>query len=109
LDPDGNVFKIVKFATDVTDQVLARQKAVEVGIQVDQNLEKIRQDVGLADQQVRDASSASGRTLETVQSVASAAEELDASARGIAQSMSLSRKEVERAKAEADATGASAQ
>ncbi len=101
LDPNGKVFKIVKFATDITAQVRARQEAERVGQAVDQNLEKILGSVGSANSQSAAATSASGQTLETVQAVASSTEELEASSREISQSMTLSKTEVDRAMQEA--------
>jgi len=93
-DPSGKPFKVVKYASDITAQVLARQEADRVGSLVDENLEKIVNAVGTADTQTNAATTASHQTLQTVQSVASAAEEFHASANEIAQSMENSRTEV---------------
>lgn len=101
LDPEGKPFKIVKYATNITDQVLARDEAVHVGEIVDQNLDKILASVGDANAQTLSATNASANTLLTVQSVASASEEFQASAQEIARSMELSRMEVEKAMSEA--------
>ncbi|MCR9213291.1 MAG: PAS domain-containing methyl-accepting chemotaxis protein [Proteobacteria bacterium] len=102
LDPDGNPFKVVKYATDVTEQVLARQEADRVGKIVDENLEKILSSVGEANQQTSSAVSSSGNALQTVQSVAAAAEEFQSSAQEISRSMTASKSEVEKANEEAD-------
>ena len=95
-DPSGKPFKVVKYATDITAQVLARQEAERVGKLIDTNLEKIQSAVGDVSHQSSTASSASAATAETVQSVASATEEFEATAREIAQSMSRSKDEVDR-------------
>ncbi|MDF1750522.1 MAG: PAS domain-containing methyl-accepting chemotaxis protein [Alphaproteobacteria bacterium] len=100
LDPNGQVFKVVKFATDRTERVVARREGERVGALVDQNLGKILQSVSVANEQAVAASDASEQTLEMVQAVASASEELDASAREISQSMTISRNEVDRAMSE---------
>ncbi len=100
-DPEGKPFKVVKYATNITDQVLARDEAARVSTVVDQNLDKILASVGDANAQTLSATNASANTLLTVQSVASASEEFQASAQEIARSMELSRMEVEKAMSEA--------
>ncbi|MBY0362600.1 MAG: PAS domain S-box protein [Phreatobacter sp.] len=67
LDMNGRPFKIVKYATDVSDRMAAQLRVA----------------------------SASERTLENVQTVASSAEELSTSIREIAQSLSRSRADVD--------------
>ena len=109
LDPSGKPFKVVKYATDITAQVHARQEAERVGQAVDQNLEKILGSVGEANNQSFAATNASGQTLDTVQTVASATEELEASSREIAQSMTTSKTEVERVIEEANGADESTQ
>ncbi|WP_299377519.1 PAS domain-containing methyl-accepting chemotaxis protein [uncultured Kiloniella sp.] len=96
-DPDGNPFKVVKFATDITQQIADRHEATRVGQLVDDNLGKILEAVGDANQKSSAASSASTDTLQTVQSVASASEEFQASASEIARSMNTSRNDVKKA------------
>ncbi|WP_085899616.1 methyl-accepting chemotaxis protein [Kiloniella majae] len=100
-DPDGKPFKVVKFATDITQQVHDRNESARVGQLVDENLGKILEAVGSANEQSSVASSASGNTLQTVQSVASASEEFQASANEIARSMNTSRNDVKKAIEEA--------
>ena len=94
-------FKVVKFATDITQQVLARQESERVGKLVDENLEKILNAVASANEQSGVASNASTQTLQTVQSVAAATEEFQASATEIARSMETSRSDVSKAIEEA--------
>ena len=100
-DPSGKPFKVVKFATDITQQVLARREAEVVGGQVEANLEKILNSVATANEQSGVASTASTQTLQTVQSVAAATEEFQASANEIARSMETSRADVGKAIEEA--------
>lgn len=100
-DPSGKPFKVVKFATDITQQVLARQESERVGKLVDENLEKILSAVASANEQSGVASNASTQTLQTVQSVAAATEEFQASATEIARSMETSRSDVSKAIEEA--------
>ena len=95
LDPEGNPFKVVKYATDITDTVHAREESVRVGALVDSNLEQIVQSVGGANQQAASAASASEETAVTVQSVAAAVEQLQASSQEIARNMETSRGEIE--------------
>jgi len=96
VDPNGKVFKVVKFATDVTAQVEARKEAERVGSLVDGNLSKILESVQSIAVQAGSASSASTQTAATVQTVAAAAEEFDSSSREIAGSMEHSRAGVDR-------------
>tara|TARA_R110002096_G_scaffold426421_1_gene636135 strand:- start:23769 stop:25652 length:1884 start_codon:yes stop_codon:yes gene_type:complete len=109
LDPNGNPFKVVKFATDITAQVLARQEAEKVGKLVDEKLGQILGAVGNANERSASAASASTQTLQTVQSVAAAAEEFEASAQEIARSMEKSKDDVLKARSDADAADQFAQ
>lgn len=108
-DPDGRPFKVVKYATDITDQVKARDEAKRVGAMVDTNLEKILNAVGDASHRASSASSASSQTAQTVQAVAAAAEQFQASTQEIASSMESSRGDVSRAMDEAQTADQSAQ
>ncbi len=107
-DPSGNPFKVVKYATDITEQVNKRDEANRVGKLVDENLTKILSSVGDANNQATSAASASTQTLQTVQSVAAAVEEFQASSQEIARSMELSREEVLKATSEAEGADQSA-
>ncbi|MBO6506076.1 MAG: PAS domain-containing methyl-accepting chemotaxis protein [Kordiimonadaceae bacterium] len=108
-DPDGRPFKVVKYASDITDQVKGRDEAKRVGAMVDTNLEKILNAVGDASHQASSASSASSETAQTVQAVAAAAEQFQASTQEIASSMESSRSDVSRAMDEAQTADKSAQ
>ncbi|WP_420854618.1 methyl-accepting chemotaxis protein [Sneathiella marina] len=100
-DPSGKPFKVVKYATDVTAQVIARHEGERVGKIVDENLDKILSSVGDANLQTNSAVTASGNALQTVQSVAAAAEEFQSSAQEISRSMTASKTEVNKANQEA--------
>lgn len=103
LDPSGRPFKVVKFATDVTRQVLRRIEADRVGRLVDEGLERIVKTIAGADQQTAAAAGASLQTTTMVQAIAAAIEQFDASTQEIAKSMETSRTAVALAIAEADA------
>ncbi len=100
LGPDGKVFKVVKYATDITVRVTTRLETERVGKLVDDNLDKILRAVGDANTKSATASDASNETLETVQAVALATEEFQIASNEIACSMETSRSEVERAMSE---------
>ncbi|MEZ5758637.1 MAG: PAS domain-containing methyl-accepting chemotaxis protein [Emcibacteraceae bacterium] len=93
-DPNGVPFKVVKFATDITDGVLARQEADRVSALVDERLDKILEAVSSADEQTTSVAAASTQTMETVQAVSAATEQFQMSSNEIAQSMENSRLEV---------------
>ena len=94
LDPDGVPFKVVKYATDITKQVLARQKSERVNKLMDENIEKILSSINDANQESSSATKSSTETLEMVQTVAAATEEFAVSANEIARSMETSNSEV---------------
>ncbi|MCP5381674.1 MAG: PAS domain-containing methyl-accepting chemotaxis protein [Kordiimonadaceae bacterium] len=93
-DPNGTPFKVVKFATDITERVLARQEADRVSELVDERLDKILKAVVSADEQTTSVAAASTQTMETVQAVSAATEQFQMSSNEIAQSMENSRLEV---------------
>ncbi len=101
-DPSGKPFKVVKYATDITRQVHARQETESVGKKVDSNLDRIQTAICETSQQSSSAAAASTQTLEMVQSVASAAEQFEASANEIARSIQSSKQDVQRARIETD-------
>ena len=103
-DPMGKPFKVVKYATDITQQVLARQESEEVGNQVGEKLENILKTVASANEQTLAAVSASDQTLSTVEAVAAATEEFEASSREIALSMNGSREQASVAMTETQST-----
>ncbi|MEM9751144.1 MAG: PAS domain-containing methyl-accepting chemotaxis protein, partial [Pseudomonadota bacterium] len=76
LDNNGDPFKIVKYATDITAQVEERRRRETVQAQIDKELGDITLEVGTAAEQAANAANMSGQTSENVQTVASSAEEL---------------------------------
>lgn len=103
LDRHGKVAKIVKFASDVTDDV---KRLTELKILIDENFAEIDQAVGLSNNESEEARVAAGKTSENVQSVAAAAEELAHSVNEIAASMSKARTSSDEAQAQTQAAGA---
>ncbi|TXN50604.1 PAS domain-containing methyl-accepting chemotaxis protein, partial [Methylobacterium sp. WL2] len=82
---DGRVIKVVKFATDVTAQVLERQRRVDVQRAISGDLDAIGQAVEDVTQQTADAAATVGRVSDDIQAVAAGAEELSASVGEISQ------------------------
>jgi methyl-accepting chemotaxis protein len=91
-DMNGKPFKIVKYATDITDQ---KELLNKVQTLISVNLSAIKNAVISASSQVNTANSASLETSESVDSVAAASEELSMSVREISQSMNHSKVAVE--------------
>jgi PAS domain S-box-containing protein len=96
-DSNGKPFKVVKYATDITAQVLARFEKQRIGSMVDQNLGSIVDAVGNASRQTTSAASSSSQAATTVQTIAAAAEELNSSIQEIASSMAHSKTAVAQA------------
>lgn len=101
LDGEGRVLKVVKFATDITDQVEARQRKEETLNAVQKYLGDIVTAVEQSNQQAVTAASASQQTSASVAAVAAGSQQLDLSIREIAQSMSRSKDATEKAFTEA--------
>ncbi|TYC69069.1 PAS domain S-box protein [Stappia sp. BW2] len=78
-DPAGNPYKVVKFAFDITEQVLERQRRLVLQEQIDKDLSEIAEAISSAKDQATSSASASEETSSSVQTVAAAAEELVAS------------------------------
>ncbi|WP_434617967.1 methyl-accepting chemotaxis protein [Azospirillum sp. B2RO_4] len=98
-DGAGRLCKVVKFATDITEQIslLDRLKSL-----IDTNFTEIEQAMSGAHRQADTAAAASSETRGTVQTIAAGAEELAAAAREIADSMSRSQQAADAAVSEAD-------
>ncbi|MCE1237255.1 MAG: PAS domain-containing methyl-accepting chemotaxis protein [Hyphomicrobiales bacterium] len=75
-DMSGKVFKVVKFATDITAQVRERMRRAEAQKQIDHDLGAITDAVARTNEQAAAAASASTQTSANVQAVASGGEEL---------------------------------
>ncbi len=89
-DPNGKPFKVVKYATDITDQVKRRMESERLGGMVDQNLDSIASAVEQASMKTTSAAGSSTQAAMTVQTIAAGAEELNSSIREIAESMTHS-------------------
>jgi methyl-accepting chemotaxis protein len=79
LDMNGRPFKVIKFATDVTEQVQERMRRNEIQIGIDHDLDGVLRVVETANELTESAASASTQTSANVQAVASGAEEMAAS------------------------------
>ncbi|WP_262689950.1 methyl-accepting chemotaxis protein [Kordiimonas aestuarii] len=105
--PDGRPFKVVKFAADITDAVKARRETARIAAIVDEKLENIVQSISAANLKSGSAAGASTQTEAMVQTVAAAAEELDASFQEIASSVSMARNAVQKTADETNAADTS--
>jgi methyl-accepting chemotaxis protein len=74
--PSGRVLKVVKFATDITEQVRERLRRAAVQRAIDTDLGDITAEIGDTDRQAADAANASGRAVADVRAVASGAQQL---------------------------------
>ncbi|HZH12477.1 MAG TPA: PAS domain-containing methyl-accepting chemotaxis protein [Microvirga sp.] len=88
LDAGGHPYKVVKFATDVTQQVKLLQHLRQI---IDKNFSEIDASLDQSTQEASQAAQAATSTSSNVQMMASAAEELAASVGEIAQNMMNSR------------------
>tara|TARA_R110000824_G_scaffold366730_2_gene555544 strand:- start:52749 stop:54245 length:1497 start_codon:yes stop_codon:yes gene_type:complete len=91
MDLNGNPFKVVKFATDITEMVKARMRAEAVQKVIDENLDLIDASIHETTGQSANAAAASTQTAGNVQAIAAGVEEMNTSVREIATTMSLSR------------------
>jgi len=102
LDASGRPYKVVKFATDVTQQVNLLSHLRRI---VDSNFGEIDLALDQSSHAAREAEQAVGSTSGNVQMMAAAAEELAASVSEIAQTMASSRTSTDVAVAEATSAG----
>ncbi|MGX9982039.1 methyl-accepting chemotaxis protein [Methylobacterium fujisawaense] len=102
LDRHGRVAKIVKFATDVTEDV---KRLTELKVLIDENFAEVDRAVGRSNEESEQARIAAGKTSDSVQSVAAAAEELARSVNEIAASMSKARATSDEAHQQTQAAG----
>ncbi len=84
-DMNGNLFKVVTYASDITDMVLERQRRQQAQGEIGQQLDQIGLFVESATQQASDATDAAATTSTNVMTVASGAEELSSSISEISQ------------------------
>ncbi len=79
LDMNGRVFKVVKFATDITTLVKEQMQRREIQTYIDRDINHINSEVVTTTEKTFSASKASYVTSTKVQAIAAGAEELDAS------------------------------
>ena len=100
LDDAGAVYKVVKFATDVTEAVKERQHRQEVMAQMAEQISEIAAASVQSSQLANDSAGATHAASENVQAVASGAEELASSiaeiSRQVADAASISQSAVEK-------------
>lgn len=94
LTPNGMPFKVVEYATDITQAVRKKIETERVGREVDQGLSSILNSVEIAERTASAVSYAAEKAASMVQTVAASAEEMSSSALEISQSMSKSRESV---------------
>ena len=87
-DTNGRTLKVVKFATDITEQVRERQRRAEAQRAIGTDLDAIGRAVEDVTRQTSEAAATVGRVSGDIQSVASGAEELSASVGEISQQVS---------------------
>ena len=78
-DDHGKVAKVVKFARDITEDVVSRQRRQQAQASINSDLGEISTAVSIANRQATDAAQAANETSQNVQTVASGLEELAAS------------------------------
>ena len=78
-DPTGRLQKIVKYATDITEQVENRTRLREAQLEISSELNCITTAVNTTNDRANSASAASSQASQNVQSVATGTEELSAS------------------------------
>lgn len=93
----GKLVKVVKYASDVTAEVMAKRKIEAAKLMIDENLVTIAQAVSGTSDQATSAAAASNQTTSNIQAVAAGAEEMSATVAEIAQSMAKSRQASEEA------------
>jgi methyl-accepting chemotaxis protein len=99
LDLNGEPYKVVKFATDITRQA---QLLANLNRLIEQNFAEIDHALGQSNRQTTDASASASETSNNVQMMAAAAEELASSVAEISEAMAKSRAETDSAAAQAD-------
>ncbi|WP_035716151.1 methyl-accepting chemotaxis protein [Azorhizobium doebereinerae] len=86
-DDAGRPFKVVKFATDITQAMMRRQQRAQIQKEIAADLERISTELSEANVQAASASAATEQTASNVQSVAAGAEELATSVEEIRRQM----------------------
>ena len=104
-DAEGRTTKIVKFATDITEQVHERQRRAEAQRAIGTDLDTIGTATEDVTRQTTDAAATVGRVSGDIQAVASGAEELSASVGEISQQVSHAARIAGQAVEETERTG----
>ncbi len=86
---DGRVVKVVKFASDITAEVMERRRRTSAQQAIGRDLDTIGQAVEDVSRQTIDAAGMVGRVSGDIQAVAAGAEELSASVGEISQQVSM--------------------
>ncbi|WP_150525424.1 methyl-accepting chemotaxis protein [Roseibium sediminis] len=102
LDPKGKPFKVVKFATDITDMVKDRMRRQATQKQIDIDLDEVSHRIQDAAERSSVSASASSQAAMSVQTVAAASEELVASIAEIGRQVQLAGEVARKAVDEAD-------
>ncbi len=102
LDADGRPYKVVKFATDITQQVTLMADLKQL---IEKNFGEIDTAILRSNHEANSATQAAGITSNNVQTMAAAAEELAASVAEISESMSKARSATDEAHAHVEAAG----
>lgn len=105
LDHQGKPVRVIKFATDVTEQVKRREEVVQIGSAVGSCLDGLSESFNQMSDQADRVKSSSGETSEVVQAVASAFEEFGASMQEVSNAVQNTMRSVELAAAESEAAG----
>ncbi|GJE57091.1 MULTISPECIES: methyl-accepting chemotaxis protein [Methylobacterium] len=105
-DADGKPIKVVKFATDITEQVRDRHRRADAQKAIGLDLDAIGVAVGDVTRQTTEAAGTVGRVSSEIQCVASGAEELSASVSEISQQVSYAAKIAGEAVEQTQRTGA---
>lgn len=88
MDMSGNPFKVVKYATDITEQVNDRVRRAENQQKIDSEIQGIMGAIAQTNDQAVEATNASSQASQNVQAVASGTEELASSVAEISQQVS---------------------
>lgn len=107
-DDTGDVVKVVKFATDITETVKRRLRNDDLSHEINQNLGGVVGQVNIAAEMTSKAASASTETGAIVNSVAAAAEEMSQSVKDISINMTNAKNNVEGVFSHAEAANRSA-
>lgn len=103
-DIKGVPYKVVKFATDITEQITQQKRRAQAQVQIDQDLEKISATVVSAAQVAQEAARASDQTSVNVQAMADGAIQLTQSVHEISTQVHVARDVSSRAVEQAERT-----